>query len=102
VRFFRKLPQAWTERLNSAMGGDQIFLGDVDHHARAAYERRARGLDASQAPSDRDWRRTGVVERRCTTGLETHSSLLAASRDRPAVRSRRVERHDPGSTLATC
>lgn len=53
VRFFQKLPQAWTERLNSAMGGDQIFLGDVDHHARAAYERRARGLDASHAPSDR-------------------------------------------------
>lgn len=53
VRFFQKLPQAWTERLNSAMGGDQIFLGDVDHQARAAYERRARGLDASHAPSDR-------------------------------------------------
>jgi NAD(P)-dependent dehydrogenase (short-subunit alcohol dehydrogenase family) len=53
VRFFQKLPQAWTERLNSAMGGDQIFLGGVDHHARAAYERRARGLDASHAPSDR-------------------------------------------------
>ncbi len=53
VRFFRKLPQAWTERLNSAMGGDQIFLGDVDHRARAAYERRARGHGASQAPSDR-------------------------------------------------
>jgi len=53
VRVFRKLPQAWTERLNRAMGGDQIFLGGVDHHARAAYERRARGLETARPPSDR-------------------------------------------------
>jgi NAD(P)-dependent dehydrogenase (short-subunit alcohol dehydrogenase family) len=47
VRALRKLPQGWTERLNSAMGGDQVFLDDVDHRARAEYERRARGVDAT-------------------------------------------------------
>lgn len=46
VRALRKLPQGWTERLNAAMGGDQVFLDNVDHRARADYERRARGLDA--------------------------------------------------------
>jgi len=52
VRVFRKLPQAWTERLNRAIGGDDIFLDGVDHHARAAYESRARGPESSDAPSD--------------------------------------------------
>lgn len=45
VRALRKLPQSWTERLNTAIGGDRVFLDDVDHHARAAYERRARGVE---------------------------------------------------------
>lgn len=45
VRLFRKFPQALTERLNTAMGGDRIFLDDVDHGARAAYERRARDVE---------------------------------------------------------
>lgn len=47
VRALRRLPQGWTERLNSAMGGDRVFLDDVDHRARAEYERRARGMDAT-------------------------------------------------------
>jgi len=50
VRALRKLPQSWTERMNTAMGGDRVFLDDVDHRARAEYERRARGVqDPSQA-----------------------------------------------------
>jgi NADP-dependent 3-hydroxy acid dehydrogenase YdfG len=48
VRALRKLPQGWTERLNAAMGGEQVFLDNVDHRARADYERRARGLDSAQ------------------------------------------------------
>ena len=48
VRALRKLPQGWTERLNSAIGGDQVFLDNVDHRARAAYERRARGLESAK------------------------------------------------------
>lgn len=46
VRALRKLPQGWTERLNTRMGGDRVFLDDVDHRARADYERRARGLES--------------------------------------------------------
>lgn len=48
VRTLRKLPQGWTERLNAAMGGDRVFLDNVDHRARADYERRARGLDSDR------------------------------------------------------